>query len=198
MGNILSNPSWDRHASPHEIGYVYAVISSPRTRRSRRLLPPVPECPPRETRSPPFSWCRRSPHARYLVHSLRDWLTRKQKETRRGRAELLLADRAAVWNARPENRQLPSLSQWLNIGWLSTRKNWTPPQTKMMAKAGRYHVVRALVACRKRPPRVVAPVAPRPRKTPANSAQHPMLRRNSLQRSGPSDRSSSLSCCLHR
>src|SRR5262249_25649299 len=30
----------------------------------------------------------------YLVHSLRDWLTRKQKETRRGRAELLLADRA--------------------------------------------------------------------------------------------------------
>src|SRR5262249_39263548 len=39
----------------------------------------------------------------YLVPSLRDWLTRKQKETRRGRAELLLADRAAVWNARPEN-----------------------------------------------------------------------------------------------
>ncbi len=28
----------------------------------------------------------------YLVHSLRDWLTRKQRETRRGRAELLLAD----------------------------------------------------------------------------------------------------------
>jgi hypothetical protein len=49
----------------------------------------------------------------YLVPSLRDWLTRKQKETRRGRAELLLADRAVVWNARPENRQLPSLLQWL-------------------------------------------------------------------------------------
>ena len=51
----------------------------------------------------------------YLVPSLRDWLTRKQKETRRGRAELLLADRAAVWNARPENRQLPSLLQWFQI-----------------------------------------------------------------------------------
>ena len=50
----------------------------------------------------------------YLVHSMREWLTRKQKETRRGRAELLLADRAAVWNARPENRQLPSLLQWLH------------------------------------------------------------------------------------
>ena len=72
----------------------------------------------------------------YLVPSLRDWLTRKQKETRRGRAELLLADRAAVWNARPENRQLPSLLQWLQIRWLTQKKNWTPPQRKMMAKGG--------------------------------------------------------------
>src|SRR5262249_52704415 len=39
----------------------------------------------------------------YLVHSLRDWLTRKQRETRRGRAELRLAERAALWNNKPEN-----------------------------------------------------------------------------------------------
>ena len=58
----------------------------------------------------------------YLVHSLREWLTRKQKETRRGRAELLLADRAAVWSTRPENRQLPSLLQWFNIRWHTKRK----------------------------------------------------------------------------
>ena len=81
----------------------------------------------------------------YLVPSLRDWLTRKQKETRRGRAELLLADRAAVWNARPENRQLPSLRQWLSIRWLTAKKNWTPPQRRMMRKASRYHVVRGAV-----------------------------------------------------
>jgi formylglycine-generating enzyme required for sulfatase activity len=78
----------------------------------------------------------------YLVPSLRDWLTRKQKETRRGRAELLLADRAAVWNARPENRQLPSLWQWLSIRWLTAKKHWTPPQRKMMGRAGWYHAVR--------------------------------------------------------
>jgi serine/threonine protein kinase/formylglycine-generating enzyme required for sulfatase activity len=78
----------------------------------------------------------------YLVHSLRDWLTRKQKETRRGRAELLLVDRAAVWNARPETRQLPSLLQWMQIRWWTAKKDWTPPQKKMMAKAGRYHAVR--------------------------------------------------------
>jgi serine/threonine protein kinase/formylglycine-generating enzyme required for sulfatase activity len=81
----------------------------------------------------------------YLVPSLRDWLTRKQKETRRGRAELLLADRAAVWNARPENRQLPSLYQWCSIRWLTAKKHWTPPQRKMMRQATRYHVGRALV-----------------------------------------------------
>jgi serine/threonine protein kinase/formylglycine-generating enzyme required for sulfatase activity len=81
----------------------------------------------------------------YLVHSLREWLTRKQKETSRGRAELLLADRAAVWTARPENRQLPSLLQWLTIRWHTTKKNWTPPQKKMMAKAGRLHALRGVV-----------------------------------------------------
>ena len=48
----------------------------------------------------------------YLVHSLRDWLTRKQRETRRGRAELRLAERAALWEAKPENRRLPSALEW--------------------------------------------------------------------------------------
>ncbi len=66
----------------------------------------------------------------YLVHSLRDWLNRKQKESRRGRAELLLADRAAVWNARPENRQLPSLLQWFHIRRWTQQKNWTPPHAR--------------------------------------------------------------------
>jgi formylglycine-generating enzyme required for sulfatase activity len=80
----------------------------------------------------------------FLVHSLRAWLTRKQKETRRGRAELLLADRAAVWNARPENRQLPSLLQWLSIRWLTAKKNWTPLERKMMRRANRFHVVRGV------------------------------------------------------
>jgi eukaryotic-like serine/threonine-protein kinase len=81
----------------------------------------------------------------YLVRSLRGWLTRKQKETRRGRAELLLADRAAVWAARPENRQLPSLYQWCSIRWLTQKKTWTPPQRRMMQQATRYHAVRGFV-----------------------------------------------------
>jgi serine/threonine protein kinase/formylglycine-generating enzyme required for sulfatase activity len=80
----------------------------------------------------------------YLVHSLRDWLTRKQKESRHGRAELLLADRAAVWNARPENRQLPSLLQWLQIQLSTQKTSWTAPQRKMMHKATWYHFARVM------------------------------------------------------
>ena len=52
----------------------------------------------------------------YLVHSLRDWLTRKQRETRRGRAELKLAERSALWSDRPENRFLPSIREWAKSG----------------------------------------------------------------------------------
>src|SRR5207237_1202320 len=81
----------------------------------------------------------------YLVPSLRNWLTRKQKETRRGRAELLLADRATVWHGRPENRQLPSLWQWASIRFWTRKQDWTPPQRQMMRKTTRYHVVRAFL-----------------------------------------------------
>jgi formylglycine-generating enzyme required for sulfatase activity len=73
----------------------------------------------------------------YLVTSLREWLTRKQKETRRGRAELRLAERAALWNPKPENRHLPSWWEYLNIRCLTERKKWTEPQQRMMRRAGR-------------------------------------------------------------
>ena len=39
-----------------------------------------------------------------------------------GPGRTLLADRAAVWNARPENRQLPSLLQWFQISWLTQER----------------------------------------------------------------------------
>ena len=75
----------------------------------------------------------------YLVHSLRDWLTRKQKETRRGRAELKLFDTSVTWNAKPERRFLPSWWEHLTIRLLTDKKKWTDPQRKMMGKAGRVH-----------------------------------------------------------
>ncbi len=74
----------------------------------------------------------------YLVLSLREWLGRKRKETRRGRAELMLAEWSAVWNARPSYQLLPSFWQWLQIRGRTAKKQWTAPQRKMMAKADRY------------------------------------------------------------
>jgi serine/threonine protein kinase len=78
----------------------------------------------------------------YLVHSLRHWLTRKQRETRRGRAELRLAERAALWQPRPENRHLPSLWEYLTAVCLVPAKNRTAVQQTMLSKAGRVHGVR--------------------------------------------------------
>lgn len=80
----------------------------------------------------------------YLVPSLREWLYRKQKQTRRGRAEIRLAERAAAWNARPERRNLPAWWEWLNIRMSTRRRDWSGPQREMMRHAHRYHALRGL------------------------------------------------------
>lgn len=82
----------------------------------------------------------------YLIHSLRDWLTRKQKETRKGRAELNLFDTSVTWNATPENRFLPSWRDFLSIRFLTNKKKWTEPERRMMGKAGQVHGARSALA----------------------------------------------------
>ncbi|MGH7138896.1 MAG: ATP-binding protein, partial [Pirellulales bacterium] len=77
----------------------------------------------------------------YLVPSLRDWLSRKQKETRRGRAELQLADRTAVWSTRQESRHLPSLGEYLGFVLLTRRKDWSDPQRRMITAATHRHLL---------------------------------------------------------
>jgi serine/threonine protein kinase/formylglycine-generating enzyme required for sulfatase activity len=79
----------------------------------------------------------------YLVSSLREWLTGKQRETRRGRAEIQLSQRAALWNAKPEPKQLPSPIEWLRILIFTSKNAWTEPQRKLMRKARRHHLLRA-------------------------------------------------------
>ena len=55
-----------------------------------------------------------------------------------------LAERSASWNAKPENRLLPSVWEWANVRLLTKRKDWTEPQRKMMKRAGRLHGMRTL------------------------------------------------------
>ena len=78
----------------------------------------------------------------YLVPSIQDWLAYKQKQTRIGRVELLLADQATVWNHRHEARQLPSLWEWIEFLRLTTRKKRTPPQQSLMIAARNYYLTR--------------------------------------------------------
>jgi serine/threonine protein kinase len=81
----------------------------------------------------------------YLVDAVREWLTRKQKETRRGRAELQLAERADLWNAKPLNRHLPSPLEWLRMRFLTRCGAWTPAQRRMMRRTDAYYLIRSAV-----------------------------------------------------
>jgi eukaryotic-like serine/threonine-protein kinase len=76
----------------------------------------------------------------FLVPPLRQWLSRKQLETRRGRAELCLAERTALWTNKPETRQLPSRSEWLGIRLLTSRSSWTAQERRMMRAASIRHI----------------------------------------------------------
>ena len=78
----------------------------------------------------------------YLVPALRDWLTRKQRETRRGRAELLLAERAATWSASPNKRQLPGWHEDLGIRLFTRRSSHTETERRMLRASGWYHATR--------------------------------------------------------
>ncbi len=55
-----------------------------------------------------------------------------------------MAERSSLWNAKPENRHLPSPLEWANIRLLTKRRDWTEPQRKMMKRAGRLHGLRTL------------------------------------------------------
>ncbi|CAN5610101.1 hypothetical protein BH11PLA2_BH11PLA2_06870 [soil metagenome] len=82
----------------------------------------------------------------YLVPSLRRWLTRKQQETRRGRAELLLAERTDSWTSKRDTRLLPSLREWLRIRLLTSPRYWPATAKTMMRRAGRRHLLRSAAA----------------------------------------------------
>lgn len=78
----------------------------------------------------------------YLVPSLREWLFRNQQKTWQGRAELRLSERTNAWTLLKENKQLPTLGEWLFINTLTRHQMWTMPQRAMMQKANWYHLRR--------------------------------------------------------
>jgi formylglycine-generating enzyme required for sulfatase activity len=79
----------------------------------------------------------------YLVPALRQWLTRKQRETRRGRMQLLLAERAALWSAKQESQQLPGWWEWANLLIHTRHKDRTALERRMLSAATRRHLLQA-------------------------------------------------------
>ncbi|HND50891.1 MAG TPA: SUMF1/EgtB/PvdO family nonheme iron enzyme [Pirellulaceae bacterium] len=75
----------------------------------------------------------------YLVPSIRDWIARKQRQTRQGRAELCLTERSVEWGARPEDRALPTLREFLAIRLLVAPRRWTADERRLMRSAGGYY-----------------------------------------------------------
>jgi serine/threonine protein kinase/formylglycine-generating enzyme required for sulfatase activity len=78
----------------------------------------------------------------YLVPSLREWLNQKQRETKKGRAELKLAERAATWGANQENKQLPTLVEWFQIRRLTETAKWKASEKSVMQHATRHYLQR--------------------------------------------------------
>jgi serine/threonine protein kinase len=77
----------------------------------------------------------------YLVPSIRTWLTRAQRQTRRGRIELQLAEQAALWTVKPVSGLLPSGWIWLNALFLPRRPGAGEAQRRMMRAANRHYAI---------------------------------------------------------
>ncbi|MEM9364514.1 MAG: protein kinase [Planctomycetota bacterium] len=75
----------------------------------------------------------------YLVPAIREWQSRMQRGTRRGQAELRLAQRAEVWGTRPEPRHLPTITEWIAIHAFTSKSRWNETESGMMGSAGRRH-----------------------------------------------------------
>ncbi len=82
----------------------------------------------------------------YLVSSLRTWLTRKQRETRRGRAELRLAAITNFWKDRPATRRLPSPLEWLELLLLTRPRFWSTDERRMICAATRHYLTGLAIA----------------------------------------------------
>lgn len=75
----------------------------------------------------------------YLVPVLRQWLTRRQRETWRGRLELRLEEQAALWALKPEPRLRPSEFDFWRFQLFTRSTSWSPRQRQLMNDARRHY-----------------------------------------------------------
>ncbi len=79
----------------------------------------------------------------YLVPSIRGWLTRRQRSTRRGRAELKLESRTRQWvDSSREGAVLPGPLDCIRFALYIPKRRRTTDQQSMIRRATRRHLMR--------------------------------------------------------
>jgi serine/threonine protein kinase len=82
----------------------------------------------------------------YLVPSIREWLSQKQRQTRRGRAELLVEERRQAWQRTRENRFLPTPFEVVKILCWTRWRERSPADRQMLRRAVWVHGTRLATA----------------------------------------------------
>ena len=97
--------------------------------------PAVPLDPPRETH---YQLAHN-----YLILPIRQWIDRKQRSTRTGRARRRLQAITAAWLERPGARQLPSVLEYAGILRNTRPGDWSSEERRLM-RAATFHLLRRL------------------------------------------------------
>ncbi len=78
----------------------------------------------------------------YLVAPLREWLASKQRETARGRAELILEERTAEWLRKQHRRDLLSLREFIQIRRYLKPVYRSSEEQQLIQASARFHAAR--------------------------------------------------------
>ena len=74
----------------------------------------------------------------FLVPSIRDWLSSRQRETFRGRLHERLTEQTALWSRQREARFLPNLFEWLSVRCFVPSRTMSPAERTMLAVKDRF------------------------------------------------------------
>lgn len=78
----------------------------------------------------------------FLVPPLREWLTRSQRATPRGRAKLRMQELTEYWKRKHESRFLPGGIEFLQIWALTRSSDRNPVEAKWLRATIKHHVLR--------------------------------------------------------
>ena len=81
----------------------------------------------------------------FLVSPMREWLTRSESQSIRGRARLRLRELSQYWKSTRDNRFLPNILEYLRMLVLTRSANRNADESKLMSAATRFHGARSAV-----------------------------------------------------